>query len=85
MSQRDDFKSPTLPLPPPRSEASRVTLEDLIEAATRAAQRGALGQAPGGEGGLQPYNPPIWVGIVIHPPSPFAIQTAAAAEDAVDR
>jgi hypothetical protein len=81
MSQRDDFKSPTLPLPPPRSEASRVTLEDLIEAATRAAQRGA----PGGEGGLQPYHPPIWVGIVIHPPSPFAIQTAAAAEDAVDR
>jgi hypothetical protein len=76
MSQREEPDSPTLPLPPPRSEASRVTLEDLIEAATRAAQRGAL-QAPGSGGGVQPYHPPIWVGIIIHPPSPFVqVQTA---------
>jgi hypothetical protein len=68
MSQRFDEESPTLPLPPPR--ASRVSLEDLIEAATTAAQRATPTQPIGGEGKVQPH-PPIWVGIVIYPPSPF--------------
>ncbi len=69
MSERSvDSDSPTLPLPPPRSQASRLSFEDFVEAATSAAMR-ASNQLR--NEGVQPAAPvarrPIWVGIILDP------------------
>jgi hypothetical protein len=81
-----DSDSPTLPLPPPRSEASRVSFEDFVEAATGAALRAARAQGLAATPQPSPWLPrhPIWCGIIIDPAHVGAFEVGDGAASATE-